>query len=115
LLPFALAAGLEWRAIAGAASSSLGLVALSLLVFGLAPWQAWLGSADLVTSIASEGLAGWHRMASVYGALRQAGLGSGAAWIVHASIALAAAASACLIWYRKADLAPRAAALAAAT
>jgi hypothetical protein len=115
LLPFALAAGREWRAIAGAAISSIGLAALSLLVFGWAPWQAWLGNAGLVTSIASEGLAGWHRMASVYGALRQAGLGSGPAWAVHAAIGLAAAGAVCLIWYRKADIEPRASALAAAT
>ena len=47
------------------------------LLFGWGPWQAWLGNAGLIASIASEGLAGWHRMASVYGALRFAGLGAG--------------------------------------
>ena len=88
---------------------------LSLLVFGWAPWQAWLGNAGLAASIASEGLAGWHRMASVYGALREAGLGSGAAWLVHAAVALAAAGAACLVWYRNSELEPRAGALAAAT
>jgi hypothetical protein len=54
-------------------------------------------------------------MASVYGALRLTGLASGAAWIVHAALALAATGTVCLIWYRKADLEPRAGALAAAT
>ena len=115
VLPLALAAGREWRAIAGAAASSLGLVGLSVLIFGWAPYQAWLGNAGFIASIASEGLAGWHRMASVYGALRMAGLASGAAWAVHAVVAAAAAAAACLVWYRKADLGPRAGALAAAT
>jgi alpha-1,2-mannosyltransferase len=115
VLPFVLLAGREWRAISGAALSSIGLVALSILVFGWAPYQAWLGNAGFIAAIASEGLAGWHRMASVYGALRLAGLESGAAWIVHAAIALAAAGAACLVWYRKADLAPRAGAMAAAT
>jgi hypothetical protein len=115
VLPLALAAGREWRVIAGAAASSIGLVGLSILVFGWAPYQAWLGNAGFIASIANEGLAGWHRMASVYGALRMAGLGSGAAWAVHIIIAAAAAAAACLVWYRKADLEPRAGALAAAT
>jgi hypothetical protein len=115
VLPLALLAGREWRAIAGAAASSIGLVVLSLLLFGWEPWQAWLGNAGLIASIASEGLAGWHRMAGVYGALRLAGLGPGAAWIAHGLVALAAAGAACLIWYRESDIGIRAAALAAAT
>ena len=115
VIPLALLAGREWRVIAGAAASALGLVALSLLVFGWAPWQAWFGNAAVAASIASEGLAGWHRMASVYGALREAGLASVAAWLVHAALALGAAGAACLVWYRRAEPEPRAAALAAAT
>jgi hypothetical protein len=115
VLPFALVAGREWRAIAGAAASSIGLVVLSIAVFGWAPYQAWLGNAGFIASIASEGLAGWHRMAGVYGALRLAGLASNAAWIVHVAIALAAAGAACLIWYRRAEFGARAGALAAAT
>ena len=115
VLPFALLAGREWRAFAGAAASSLGLVALSLLAFGWAPWQAWFGNAAVAAGIASEGLAGWHRMASVYGALREAGLAVGAAWLVHGAIALAAVGAACLVWHRRDEWEPRAAALAAAT
>lgn len=115
VLPLALLAGREWRAIAGAASSSAGLILLSILVFGWTPYQAWLGNAGLIASIASEGLAGWHRMASVYGALRLAGLASGAAWAIHGLVALAAAGAACLVWYRKAGIEARAGALAAAT
>jgi alpha-1,2-mannosyltransferase len=115
LVPLALAAGREWRAIAGAAASSLALIVSSILVFGWAPWHAWLANAGFIASIASEGLAGWHRMASVYGALRMAGLASAAAWAIHLVVALAAAGAACFTWYRKAELAPRAGALAAAT
>jgi hypothetical protein len=115
VLPLALLAGREWRAIAGAAASSVGLVLVSLILFGWEPWQAWLGNADLIASIAGEGRAGWHRMASVYGALRLAGLGAAAAWIVHFLVALAATGAACLIWYRKEELGARAGALAAAT
>lgn len=115
VLPFVLLAGRQWRALAGAAASALGLVALGILVFGWAPYEAWLGNADFIASIASEGRAGWHRMASVYGALRMAGLESGSAWVVHVAVALAAAGAACLVWYRNADMGARAGALAAAT
>jgi len=115
VLPFVLLAGREWRAFAGAAASSIGLVVLSILVFGWTAYQAWLGNAQFIASIASEGLAGWHRMASPYGALRLAGLASTAAWVLHLLVALAAAGAACLVWYRKADLGARAGALAAAT
>jgi Glycosyltransferase family 87 len=115
VLPLALLAGREWRAMAGAAAAALGLVLLSLLLFGWAPWQAWLDNAGLFAAIASEGLAGWHRMASVYGALRLAGLGPAPAWIGHGAVALAAAAAAGWIWFRRDDAGVRAAALAAAT
>lgn len=115
LLPLALLAGREWRAIAGAAVSAAGLILLSLILFGWAPWQGWLGNAGLIASIAGEGLAGWHRMASVYGALRLAGSPAGPAWAAHILVALAAAAAATYLWYRRADPGARAAALAAAT
>jgi hypothetical protein len=115
VLPLALLAGREWRAIAGAAAAAAGLVLISVVLFGWTPWQAWLGNAGLIASIASEGLAGWHRMASVYGALRLAGVAAGPAWIAHALVALAAAAAAGLVWQRERDIGMRAGALAAAT
>ena len=115
VLPLALLAGREWRAIAGAAASASGLILLSLVVFGLAPWQAWFANAAFYTAIAGEGLAGWHRMASVYGALRLAGLDAPLALAIHAVIALAAAGAAAFVWFRRPEIGPRAAALAAAT
>jgi hypothetical protein len=115
VLPLALLAGREWRAIVGAAAAAAGLILVSLVLFGWAPWQAWLGNAGLIASIASEGLAGWHRMASVYGALRMAGASAGLAWAAHGLVALAAAAAAGLIWFRSGDLGAKAGALAAAT
>jgi hypothetical protein len=113
--PLALVSGREWRALAAAAAAAAALVAASLIAFGWAPWQAWLGQAGLAVSIASQGLAGWHRMASVYGALRLAGLPEAAAWAAHALVGLAALAGACLVWRRRTDPGLRGAALAAAT
>jgi hypothetical protein len=115
VLPFALAAGREWRAFAGAALSSTGLLLLGLLVFGWQSYAAWLGNAQLYSSVVADGLAGWQRMASVYSALRFDGLGAAFAWIAQGVVALAAVIACCLIWLRSADWGARAGALAAAT
>ncbi|HYD12115.1 MAG TPA: glycosyltransferase family 87 protein [Allosphingosinicella sp.] len=115
VLPFALAAGREWRAFAGAALSVGGLLLLGLVLFGLESYRAWLGNAGLFSSVVADGLAGWQRMASVYSALRYDGLGAGPAWLAQGLVAVAAIAAACLLWHRKAEWGARAGALAAAT
>lgn len=115
VLPLVLLAGRQWRAIAGAAASSVGLMLLGLLVFGWRTHEAWIGQASLFASVASEGLAGWHRMASVYAAARFAGLDAGPAWILHGLVALAALAGAIWVWHRHSDWGARIGALAAAT
>ena len=115
VLPFVLLAGRQWRAIAGAAVSSIGLLFIGLAAFGWRSYEAWIGQAGLFASVASEGLAGWHRMASVYAAARFAGLDAGPAWILHGLVALAALAATLWVWHRHADWGARIAALAAAT
>jgi hypothetical protein len=115
VLPFALAAGREWRAFAGAAFSSAGFLLLGLLLFGWQSYQAWLGNASLYSSVVADGLAGWQRMASVYSALRFDGLGAAPAWIAQALVGIAAVAACCWLWLRSKDWGIRAGALAAAT
>jgi hypothetical protein len=115
VLPFALVAGREWRAFAGAALSSAGLLLFGLLVFGWQSYMAWLGNAGLYSSVVADGLAGWQRMASVYSALRFDGLGAAPAWIAQGLVALAAIAAVCMLWLRSTDWGVRAGALAAAT
>ncbi len=115
VLPLALAAGREWRAFAGAALSSVGLLLIGLLVFGWQSYQAWLGNAHLYSAVVADGLAGWQRMASVYAALRLDGLGAAPAWIAQGAVGLLAVAVTALLWRRTADPGARAASLAAAT
>ncbi|MCU0948476.1 MAG: DUF2029 domain-containing protein [Porphyrobacter sp.] len=98
LLPLALAAGGHWRAFAGAAAASLGLVLLALLVLGIAPYQGFIEQMPLFSAIAAKGLVGWHKMASVYAALRLAGAGPVLAWSAHIAIACAAALIVALVW-----------------
>jgi hypothetical protein len=115
LLPVALVAARQWRAIAGAAASSVGIIVLGLAVFGLAATQAWVGQMPLYASIARDGLVGWEKLASVYAAARQIGLPPEAAFALHVAFATAAAAVVWRVWGSDAEPLAKAAALAAGT
>ena len=71
LIPFWLAGGANWRAFGGALFSALGLLALSLLVFGydamIAYTGSWQASAALMESDAADF---YLRMATLYSQLR---------------------------------------------
>lgn len=115
LLPIALAAGGHWRGFAGAALSSVALALAALAIFGIEAYAAFLEQMPLFSSIAAKGLVGWHKMASVYAALRLAGAGATFAWSAHILIALAAALAVGLVWRSAAELDAKAALLAAAS
>src|SRR5260370_39272863 len=55
MVPVALLAARQWRALGGAAASALILALLSLAVFGPEIWRAWLG---LLTGM-DEGYRAW--------------------------------------------------------
>ena len=115
LLPIAFLAARQWRAIAGAALSALGLLALGAVVFGLAATEAWLAQMPLYVTIGRDGLVGWHKMASVYAALRQAGAGLELAFAGHLLVAAAAALLVWRVWRSDSDATAKAGILAAAT
>ena len=115
LLPVALLAARQWRAIAGAALSSIGLLLAGAAAFGMAATEAWLAQMPLYVSIGRDGLVGWHKMASVYAAMRQMGAGMEIAFAVHLTVAAGAAAAVWLAWRSKADLLAKASVLASAT
>ena len=115
LLPVALLAARQWRAIAGAALSSVGLLLAGAATFGMAASEAWLAQMPLYVSIGRDGLVGWHKMASVYAAMRQMGAGMELAFAVHLTVAVGAAAAVWLAWRSKADLLGKASVLASAT
>ena len=115
LLPVAFIAGGHWRAVAGAALSALGLLLLALILFGAEPYRAMIDLMPLYASIASDGLVGWHKMASVYASLRLAGIPADIAWAPHILVALAAAAAVWLVWRKECGLPAKAAMLAVGT
>ena len=115
MLPVALLAAREWRAIVGAAVSSIGVLLLGLLLFGWQASSAWLAQMPLYVSIARDGLVGWHKLATVYAAVRQLGVPETAAFAAHLTVAAAATFAVWRTWRSDAPFGAKAAMLAAAT
>jgi alpha-1,2-mannosyltransferase len=115
LLPLAFIAGREWRAFAGATVAVLTMIAASLIAFGTAPWLGFFGQSGLFASIATDGLVGWHKMASVYTSLRLAGLPNQAAWVLHIGCGMVAAIAVWQVWRSTTDTLTRGAILAPAS
>ncbi len=115
LLPLALVAAREWRAFAGAAVSTVGLMLLSVAAFGWASWEGFFARMPLAGEIAEAGLVSWNKMASIYAALRLIGVPDYVALAAHAAIAIAACILVWRVWRTSVDIAPRAAVLGCAT
>jgi len=100
LVPFWLAAGRKWTAMAAAAASAALLCLASLLVFGLDTWRAYPQSfAVSQTLMAQTGGEFFLRMCTPYAAFRVL-FGPTAAIIGQGLITLATGALACLYWRR---------------
>jgi len=74
VLPLLLLVLWNWRAIAGAAVSSVTLIATTLAMWGWPVWQAFLDSLPLTRSIVIEqGRTGWEKIMSPFSAVRSWG------------------------------------------
>lgn len=115
LVPVALAAGGHWRAFAGAALSSLGLVAASLAFFGLDTWRDFLTVAMASPGTYENGRIQLAGIISPFAALRAIGIDTSLAYLAQLVATLAAALFVAYLWRRRVSLPVRAAALIAAT
>lgn len=84
LIPVALLAGREWRAIGGAALSALVLLAIAALVFSLHSYDAFLAIGQHYAGFMANDRWNWAQQASVFGFFR----------FLHASQPIAFAAQA---------------------
>ncbi len=102
LLPFALLAGREWRAIGGAALSSVVLVAAALLLFGAGAYRGFLDALPIFTGYLRNG---WppNELATPYAFFRFFGAQHAAAMALHCLIAAAVAAVTLRAWWEDAD------------
>ncbi len=91
VLPVLLLATGNWRAIAGSALSSLGLIAISYGIWGWPVWQAFFDSLPLTRRVVIEaGTTGWAKIMSPFSAIRGVGGGIGLAYVVQAIASLVA-------------------------
>jgi hypothetical protein len=115
LFPLLLAISGHWRALAATLAVGGLLAIVALLAFGADAWQAFPAALTqrAEAALVVQDLA-WGKLQSVYGLGRSLGLSAVAAAIVHAIVALPAAAAVCVIWRRPASFDLKAASAAAA-
>jgi alpha-1,2-mannosyltransferase len=101
LIPVALLAGRQWKAIAGAVASAAALVALSLLAFGWETWAGFLATSNLARAALEQELVGSAKMQSVFAAVRLWHGPVPAAYALQALVTLAAAAAVGVVCYRR--------------
>jgi hypothetical protein len=115
LLPVALIAAGQWRAVAGAAAGVAGLAGLSLLVFGVETWLAYLEAARGSAEVYRSGTVNLAFYVTPFGAALLLGAPAWLAYGAQALASLLAAACVAWLWRGGADLPTRAAGLLAAT
>lgn len=115
MLPVALVAARQRRAIAGGAVSALGILLLGAIAFGAGATEAWLSQMPLYVGIARDGLVGWHKLTSIYALARALGAPETIAFTAHGLVAFIAAAAVWRVWRSDAEAMGKAAALASAT
>jgi hypothetical protein len=93
VLPLLLLVLWNWRAIVGAAVSSLGLIGITLALWGWPVWQAFIDSLPLTRRIVIEqGRTGWEKIMSPFSAVRSWGGSIEYAYAVQGVFTLAAIA-----------------------
>jgi arabinofuranan 3-O-arabinosyltransferase len=116
LVPVALVAAREWRAIASAVATTIFLIGLSALALGVNLWAAFPGQLAAQFRVVLLPGAGshWGMQETVYGMVHYLGFGDSPAWIAHAITSLAAALMVWILWRSRVRYAVKAAALSAA-
>jgi hypothetical protein len=120
LLPVALVAGSQWRAIASAVTTFALLAGASIAAFGVSAWEAFPRGLfqQLGVVVDIEGgpqfAANWGYIQTVYGLIRYLHGSAAMAWAGQGSLTLCAAAIVWLVWRSPARYALKAALLSTA-
>jgi glycosyl transferase family 87 len=116
LIPVALVASGQWRAIAGAAATIVFLGGVSIAAFGAGAWAAFPGqlAAQTGMSLLADPSNGWGYIQTVYGLIRSLDGGAALAWLAQGSTTLGAAVIVWLVWRSQTAFPNKAATLSAA-
>jgi hypothetical protein len=117
LIPIALLSVGAWRTIGGAALTVVVLLAASLVLWGLAPWQEWIGRIAPSTYQLVAEYRGFHgyMMASVFASMRDVGASPAFADGVQVIVSLLVIAATAVFFRRTNDVALRALVLTSGT
>lgn len=88
MVPIGLIAARRWTTLVAAAATAMVLCAVSVAVFGLATWQAFLSETTLARTALEQNLVGNEKMQSVFAAVRLLGGGMDVAYTLHLAVAL---------------------------
>ncbi len=99
--PIVLLAARRWRAIAGCATGTLALAALSWLVLGADAWRGFLADSALARETLEQGLVPYGKMVSSFAAARLLGAEVLPAYAVQLPVSIAALAIAGLAAFRR--------------
>lgn len=100
LFPIVLALTGRWRVMMSAAGTVAVFVAAATLAFGLDLWSAFIGNLPVVREVMETGQLPWGKMPSAFIFLRKLGVPQGAAYTAQTFVALAAACTTILVWWR---------------
>ncbi|WP_421981609.1 glycosyltransferase family 87 protein [Roseibium sp.] len=115
LAPVALIATLNWRTFLSASATTVVLAAASVLCFGVGVWQVFWQQAPVASAMMEIGGVEWGKMISVYGSLRQLGIGHAVAMGLQAGVGIGALVCVWRVWRRTEDMAVRSAVLVGGT
>ena len=115
LAPAALAAGGRWRTFGAAAVTLAACVGLSVALFGVDTWRAYLNALAGSQAVYESGQIDLAAFVTPYGAARVLGAGARAAQVLQAVASVLVAITVGWIWRRDRGPAERSAALAAGT
>jgi len=101
LIPVALLAARQWRAILGAATSTLTLAAATLLAFGAPAWAAFLQQSVLMARMLQTDMLHPGKVQSTFGALRLWDAPLTLAYAGQATVSLAAMVVVAVLAYRR--------------
>ncbi len=102
LIPVALIAGRQWRAVAAASVTAGVLLAASVLWVGTDVWAEYLRNLNLLRQTVLEDGAGvWHRFVSVFVAARRLGAPVAAAYVMQAIAGGLACVAVAWVWRRE--------------
>jgi hypothetical protein len=108
LIPVALVAGRRWRALAAAAASAAGLIAIAAMCFGPEIFTAYLRHLMVLRQlILEDGTGVWHRMVSIFVTARRFGADVATAYVVQGAFAVVAATAVAVAWFKDASFGVR--------